>query len=289
MAKTSPNAGRLDPVKSASNGVADHGRAIVAAWQTNHRATTYLIEHFPPAVWSSPVPGVPHLTVGMIAAHLHNSRCGWIRSIGARHGVTVPQLVDLRRVTLGSISREKFTECALCDPPPTALHSADYPSARRVSWRPAHTPVKHLPRERTSPDVPPRRRHRVVSLLMRNQGAARSSSSDVSGCPIGSGGGRAGRAAAKSSPTAPGACGCRHEHLDLLSPSGHHRAAGRRQRERAVMVLCQGGGAGKADNGHYVYPGPALVPIVSWRGRRRRRAHAHHASVAPRSHRQAPG
>lgn len=40
-----------------------------------------------------------------------------------------------------------------------------------------------------------------------------------------------------SSPTAPRgsrAWGCRHEHLDLLHPSGHHRAAGRRQRERAV-------------------------------------------------------
>jgi DinB family len=34
-------------------------QAWTAAWCTTHRATTYLIEHLPAAVWSSPVPGVP--------------------------------------------------------------------------------------------------------------------------------------------------------------------------------------------------------------------------------------
>ena len=74
------------------------GGAIIAAWRTNNRATTYLVEQLPPAVWSMPVPGIPRLTVGSIAAHIHNSRCSWIKSIGARHGVKVPRLVELRRV-----------------------------------------------------------------------------------------------------------------------------------------------------------------------------------------------
>jgi len=74
------------------------GRSVVAAWQTNNRATTYLIEHLPVEIWSRQVPGIPRRTVGMIAAHIHNSRCGWIKSLGARHGVPVPPLVDLRRV-----------------------------------------------------------------------------------------------------------------------------------------------------------------------------------------------
>jgi uncharacterized damage-inducible protein DinB len=34
----------------------------------------------------------------MIAAHLHNSRCMWIKSLGARHGVSVPRRVNPRRV-----------------------------------------------------------------------------------------------------------------------------------------------------------------------------------------------
>jgi uncharacterized damage-inducible protein DinB len=93
------------PTKGASAGRArdvaqevGHGRDIIAAWRTNNRATTYLVEQLPAAIWPSEVPGIPRQTVGMIAAHVHNSRCSWIRSIGARHGVTVPQLVDRRRV-----------------------------------------------------------------------------------------------------------------------------------------------------------------------------------------------
>lgn len=71
---------------------------LIAAWRTNSRATTYLVEHLPPSLWSRPVPGLPGRTVGMVAAHLHNSRCRWIKSLGARHGVEAPRLVDLRRV-----------------------------------------------------------------------------------------------------------------------------------------------------------------------------------------------
>jgi hypothetical protein len=41
---------------------------LIAAWRTNDRATRYLVEHLPVAVWSSQVPGIPRLTVGMIAA-----------------------------------------------------------------------------------------------------------------------------------------------------------------------------------------------------------------------------
>jgi uncharacterized damage-inducible protein DinB len=76
---------------------ADAG-GLIAAWRTNHRATVFLVEHLPRAVWSKQVPGVPRLTVRMIAAHIHNSRCRWIKSLGARHGVKVPRMVDLRRV-----------------------------------------------------------------------------------------------------------------------------------------------------------------------------------------------
>jgi uncharacterized damage-inducible protein DinB len=71
---------------------------LIAAWRTNNRATAYLVEHLSASVWSSQVPGIPRLTVGMVAAHIHNSRCRWIKSMGARHGVKVPRLVDPRRV-----------------------------------------------------------------------------------------------------------------------------------------------------------------------------------------------
>ena len=71
---------------------------LVAAWRTSHLATAFLVEHLPAELWRCAVPGVPRKTVGMLAAHLHNSRCGWIKSLGAQHGIKAPPRVDLRRV-----------------------------------------------------------------------------------------------------------------------------------------------------------------------------------------------
>jgi uncharacterized damage-inducible protein DinB len=73
-------------------------RNLIAAWRTTNRATIYLVERLPAEIWSSSVPGISRLTVRMIAAHLHNSRCGWIKALGTRHGVVAPKLVDIRRV-----------------------------------------------------------------------------------------------------------------------------------------------------------------------------------------------
>lgn len=78
----------------------DRGPAlgVVAAWRTSNQATIYLIEHLPPAIWSSEVPGVPRRTVQMIAAHIHNSRCSWIKALGVRHAVRVPARVGPKQV-----------------------------------------------------------------------------------------------------------------------------------------------------------------------------------------------
>jgi uncharacterized damage-inducible protein DinB len=74
------------------------GQSVVAAWRTTNRATIYLIEHLPAAIWAAEVPGVPRRRVRTIAAHLHNCRCMWVKALGARHGVPVPVPVDSRRV-----------------------------------------------------------------------------------------------------------------------------------------------------------------------------------------------
>jgi uncharacterized damage-inducible protein DinB len=73
-------------------------QALLAAWRTSHRVTQYLIEHLPTELWSKQVPGDPRRTVRMIAAHLHNVRCMWIKLLGARHGVEIPRRVDGRSV-----------------------------------------------------------------------------------------------------------------------------------------------------------------------------------------------
>jgi uncharacterized damage-inducible protein DinB len=73
--------------------------AVLAAWATNSRITDYLIEQIPPALWSATVPGVPSRTIRAIAAHLHNSRCTWIKTLGHQHGIVAPMRVDHRAVT----------------------------------------------------------------------------------------------------------------------------------------------------------------------------------------------
>ena len=71
---------------------------ILGSWRTNNRVTVFLVEHLPPELWNSAVPGAPRRTIRMIAGHLHNARCMWIKALGQELGVAVPRSVDRRRV-----------------------------------------------------------------------------------------------------------------------------------------------------------------------------------------------
>jgi uncharacterized damage-inducible protein DinB len=72
--------------------------ALVPVWKTTNRVTVFLIEHLPPELWAATVPGAPGRTVRMIAGHIHNARCMWIRTLGSEHGIDAPAPVDRRRV-----------------------------------------------------------------------------------------------------------------------------------------------------------------------------------------------
>jgi uncharacterized damage-inducible protein DinB len=78
---------------------------VLAAWHTSHRVTAYLIENLPPGLWARSLPGAPRKTVRMLAAHIHNTRCMWIKMIGVRHGVPVPRTVDGRVVRPAELLR----------------------------------------------------------------------------------------------------------------------------------------------------------------------------------------
>lgn len=73
--------------------------SIAAAWRTNSRATAFLIECLPSELWEAKVPEVPTRSIRSIAAHLHNSRCSWTRTLGAEHGIRAPTPVDPRTAT----------------------------------------------------------------------------------------------------------------------------------------------------------------------------------------------
>ena len=73
--------------------------SLIAAWGTNGRVTEFLVENIPLSLWSAKIPGSPRRTVRGICAHLHNSRCSWIKTLGSEHGIITPKRVDRRTVT----------------------------------------------------------------------------------------------------------------------------------------------------------------------------------------------
>ena len=75
------------------------GSSVVDAWNTVNRATVFLVEGVPEEIWGLPAPNLPRRTIRSIAAHLHNSRRRWIRTLGEEHGIRQPERVDERRVT----------------------------------------------------------------------------------------------------------------------------------------------------------------------------------------------
>lgn len=78
--------------------IADLRDSILDTWRTSNRVTVFLVEHLPPALWATAVAGAPRRTIRMIAGHMHNARCRWIKTLGEELGVAVPPSVDRRRV-----------------------------------------------------------------------------------------------------------------------------------------------------------------------------------------------
>src|SRR5580658_8770486 len=71
---------------------------ILKAWKTNNRVTVFLVEQLPTELWGATVPGAPRRTVRMIAGHIHNARCTWIKTLGNEHGIVVPRTVNRHKV-----------------------------------------------------------------------------------------------------------------------------------------------------------------------------------------------
>jgi uncharacterized damage-inducible protein DinB len=58
-----------------------------------------LVEGVPSDIWKTPAPGLRSKSIRSIAAHLHNSRRLWIRTLGEEHGIRRPERADERSVT----------------------------------------------------------------------------------------------------------------------------------------------------------------------------------------------
>src|SRR5947207_9009355 len=77
----------------------DQGDMLLDAWRTNNRVTVFLVEHLPHELWGAKVPGVSRRTVRMIAGHIHNARCMWIKMLGRPNGIHAPKSVRRHSVT----------------------------------------------------------------------------------------------------------------------------------------------------------------------------------------------
>lgn len=76
----------------------DQRGLLISAWRTNNRVTAFLFEHLPHELWEASVPGAPRRTVRMIAGHMHNARCMWIKTLGTEHGIVAPRPVNRHKV-----------------------------------------------------------------------------------------------------------------------------------------------------------------------------------------------
>lgn len=83
----------------------DQQTMLLDAWRTNNRVTVFLVENLPIEIWEATVPGAPRRTVQMIAGHIHNARCMWIKTLGESHGIVVPRAVNRHKVMTKELIR----------------------------------------------------------------------------------------------------------------------------------------------------------------------------------------
>lgn len=124
----------------------DQRDMLLSAWRTNNRVTTFLVENLPLELWGAKVPGAPRRTVRMIAGHIHNARCMWIKTLGKEFGITVPQAVNRLKVApkelvpaLGHSSRGIISLLSLgCD------RGGTIPTSSSYIWRNLPLDVEHV-------------------------------------------------------------------------------------------------------------------------------------------------
>ena len=116
------------------------------AWDTNSRVTEFLVQRIPAAIWGERIPGIPTRTIRSIAAHLHNARCSWVKTLGAEHGIAVPAHVDHRTVTprqlVAALPRSSRGIRALLEL--GERRGGSVPPSRRYVWRNLPLDVGHV-------------------------------------------------------------------------------------------------------------------------------------------------
>jgi uncharacterized damage-inducible protein DinB len=119
---------------------------VLVAWDTSCRVTAFLVERIPKELWSAKIPDIPTRTVRTIAAHLHNSRCRWVKTLGSEHGIALPERVDHRTVTpcrlVAALARSSRGIAALLEL--GRGHGGRVPPSKAYVWRNLPLDVEHV-------------------------------------------------------------------------------------------------------------------------------------------------
>jgi uncharacterized damage-inducible protein DinB len=118
--------------------------SLLAAWRTNNRVTTELIQSLPHMLWDLTPPGAGR-TLCAIAAHLHNARCMWLKTLGREHGIKTPARVDHRRVTQKQlIAALKQSSAAMESLFKLGFDSGKLPQSKGYIWRNLSLDLGHV-------------------------------------------------------------------------------------------------------------------------------------------------
>ncbi|HEX4899738.1 MAG TPA: DinB family protein [Pyrinomonadaceae bacterium] len=124
----------------------DQRDSLLDAWRSNNRVTVFLVENLPQDLWGATVPGAPRRTVRMIAGHIHNARCMWIKTLGKEFGITVPRAINRHKVgpqelipALGHSSRGIINLLKL-----GFDHGGSIPVSSAYTWRNLPLDVGHV-------------------------------------------------------------------------------------------------------------------------------------------------
>jgi uncharacterized damage-inducible protein DinB len=124
----------------------DKQKMLLDAWRTNNRVTVFLFEHLPRELWAATVPGAPRRTVRMIAGHIHNARCTWIKTLGKEHGIKVPAGVNRLKVRpkelITALNRSSRSIISLLKL--GFEHGGTIPSSSSYTWRNLPLDVAHV-------------------------------------------------------------------------------------------------------------------------------------------------
>lgn len=119
---------------------------VLDTWRTSNRVTVFLVEQLSPAVWVGAIPGAPRRSIRMIAGHLHNSRCMWIKTLGQELGIAVPRSLDRRQVGRAELVRalDRSSRGILSLLELGIEHGGRIPAASTYIWRNLPLDVGHV-------------------------------------------------------------------------------------------------------------------------------------------------